>query len=267
MQAEKTIAADIIDHPARTIHFNSYVPTAAKKMLDYRSTYLIVVDGRKNPIGIVTERAFMSLLSSSAKRYQKIRIKDVMSAPLISTESRTLVVDCIDLMKKNGIKHIPLIDEGVLKGVITLKSVIFMDPSIYIKTSPIAMFVLFKKNGLPIFEYIFDNTIGKKISTDLFSGAISSFDAIFSEALHIKSNLKFIERENNVILMEHGTYVLAILIQDTESIDSRKRLQSFLQRFEKEFNATLSSYTEAKPINIFQQATHIVEDLFAGKVN
>nr|MDO8119059.1 CBS domain-containing protein [Candidatus Sigynarchaeota archaeon] len=265
--AQKAVLArDIASRTPITIHSGTPVHVAASTMMGYNSSYLIVIDANTgNPAGIVTERDFMKLIAKN-KDYYKLVIDDIMSKPLLALENNTTLVECIEFMKRKGIKHLPLVSGSTLDGVVTLKTLLMHASSpVLVQTNPIALYVLSKANGLLIFEYHFKQGTG--ISGDLFSGALSSFDTIFSEVLKSQGRLTFIDRENSVILIEHGDFTIHVLLQDKESIDSRKRLKLFTAEFEESFAGELACYDERTSLNVFEPAKSIIEKIFFVKVN
>ncbi|HME54028.1 MAG TPA: CBS domain-containing protein [Candidatus Lokiarchaeia archaeon] len=267
MVKKEILAKDIEIKAPVTIEEGKTVPEAADLMLRYNSSYLLVVNNDFKPTGIVTEKDFMIIVAKD-RACHDMPIEEVASKPLITASLYSTIDECSDILKRNGIKHLPVTDEnGVLHGVITWKELYVRDPGVVVDTHPIALFVISKILGLLLFEYSFSST-KKIISGDLFSGAISSFDSMFKELLNDpEGNLKFVEIEDNAFLFEHGKFTIAILVQDQESIDSRKRLKLFERGFEEKFSTHLENYSQKTPINIFEEATAIVEELFSASID
>ncbi len=172
------LARDIANKTPITVHSGTPVHVAASTMVGYNSSYLIVVDTSNDiPVGIVTERDFMKLIAKQ-KDYHGLAIDAIMSKPLLALEGSSTLVECLEFMKRHGIKHMPLLHEASLEGIITLKTLLMHTNSpVLVQTNPVALYVLHKANGLLLFEYHFKH--GQEISGDLFSGALSSFDTLF----------------------------------------------------------------------------------------
>jgi CBS domain-containing protein len=260
---KQLLAKDIEIKAPVTINADTPIPQAARHMLKFNSSYIIVVDNDTKPVGIVTEKDFMLIIAHD-KACNDMCIKEVMSKPLVTAAAETTLDECSEILKRNGIKHLPITKEGKLHGVITVKEILYNTTTIVVETHPFMIMVLCKENGLVLFEYNFPGQA--RIAADLFSGAMTSFDAMFREILHSAGELKYIEIENNAILVEHGNYSIAILVQDLESIDSRKRLKLFEKQFEVEHAQYLENYTPKIPTNVFDGARGIVEDLFSTKI-
>nr|MDO8086192.1 CBS domain-containing protein [Candidatus Sigynarchaeum springense] len=260
------VAKDIEIKAPVTINEDTPIPQAAQQMLKFNSSYIIITDKDNKPVGIVTEKDFMVIIARE-KACHGEPIKDVMSKPLVTTTYETSLEECGEILKRNGIKHLPITKEGKLHGVITIKELLYSSSSIVVETHPIMLMVLCKKNGLVLFEYHFPVPGQKRIAADLFSGAMTSFDAMFHELLQSEGEIKFIEIENHAILVEHGTFSIAILVQDQESIDSRKRLKMFEQSFEETNRMYLENYSPKVTTNVFNGAKMIVENLFSAKIS
>nr|MDO8113959.1 CBS domain-containing protein [Candidatus Sigynarchaeota archaeon] len=267
MAKKKLLAKDIEIKAPVTISMGMTVPEAAKQMLKFNSSYLIVVDGAFKPVGIVTEKDFMNIIAQD-KACNEMPIEEVMSKPLISTTCDSPLEDCVDILKRNGIKHLPVTKvDGKLHGVVTWKELYMKDASVVVETHPEALYVISKKNGLLLFEYSFPGAKKGEISGDLFSGAVASFNMMFNEVLHSNGELRFIEIENYAILAEYGNFTISIVVQDQESIDSRKRLKLFEKEFETRFFQYLEQYSDKRSTNVFDGAKEIVEELFSTKIS
>ena len=76
------------------------------------------------PIGIVTERDIARMVGFSAKFFADMTVSEVMSKPLITINSDTLVKDAVALMEQKEIRRLPIVDnEGQMVGIITSKDI------------------------------------------------------------------------------------------------------------------------------------------------
>ncbi len=92
---------------------------AARKMLDCGvGSIIIVEDGR--PVGIVTERDILKKVVAKNKVPAKVRLEEIMSYPLITISPTTSLREAADIMKRRGIRRLPIVDNGGnLVGIIT----------------------------------------------------------------------------------------------------------------------------------------------------
>lgn len=99
------------------------IAEAAKFMKNKEIDFIIVVEGRK-PIGMLTLRDIVYKVVSEGRDLKKTKIGEVASKPLLTIDSNTKVGDAIKLMMKNDVRRLPVIDSGMLVGVIVLKKVV-----------------------------------------------------------------------------------------------------------------------------------------------
>jgi len=109
---------DLMSKKVVSVNYGSTVFDAAREMLDHDIGCVIVVDGRK-VMGIATKsdvirEAVMKRLDS-----QKIPIESIMTKPVFTIESNSSLSDASDLMSKNNISKLPVLEKGDLVGVIT----------------------------------------------------------------------------------------------------------------------------------------------------
>ena len=76
------------------------------------------------PIGIVTERDILYRVVAEHKGPFETALKSVMSSPLVTIEESALIKDAVILMRKNGIRRLPVTKSGKILGMLTLKSII-----------------------------------------------------------------------------------------------------------------------------------------------
>lgn len=95
------------------------VHSIAKKMVEYGVGSTVIVDGKK-PVGIVTEKDLIVKVVAKNKSPASVKVKEVMSSPLITIKPTTSVREAADIMKKKGIRRLPVVnDAGELIGIIT----------------------------------------------------------------------------------------------------------------------------------------------------
>jgi CBS domain-containing protein len=115
-----------------TIEADERVVHLRRRMLDDNITRFVVSDQGKY-IGIVTEtdvaismRKFREAVRDQHQdhRIRNMIVRDIMTAPLISVDTKASVSEVIDLMLKKNISSVPVIDKGRLSGIITRRSLV-----------------------------------------------------------------------------------------------------------------------------------------------
>ena len=83
---------------------------------------LIVEDGKL--IGIFTERDYARKLILKGKSSKDTPIRDLMTADLITVTSDTSIDDCMRVMVSRKIRHLPVLDNNELVGLISIGDVV-----------------------------------------------------------------------------------------------------------------------------------------------
>jgi signal-transduction protein with cAMP-binding, CBS, and nucleotidyltransferase domain len=84
-------------------------------MKDNKIGSLVVVDNKNNdnkPIGIVTERDLVRKVCANDINSSKISIKEIMSSPLVTIDSRSSVEVAADIMAQNKVRHLLVVEEN-----------------------------------------------------------------------------------------------------------------------------------------------------------
>ncbi len=99
---------------------NTPVSDAARLMRTANKDSLIVYDlGR--PAGIVTERDFLRKVTAEGRDPMQVHVGDVVSSPLVTIAPSKPAKEAAALMIKKGIRHLPVVRDGILIGMITLE--------------------------------------------------------------------------------------------------------------------------------------------------
>ncbi len=74
---------------------------------------VIVNKTEGNPhYGIVTTRDISDKIVAANNNPKELKVKDIMSSPIISVHQTTAVKDCAVLMKQNRIHHLPVVNDS-----------------------------------------------------------------------------------------------------------------------------------------------------------
>ena len=80
---------------------------------------LVMQEGQ--PVGIISERDYTRKVILKDKSSKQTRVSEIMTSKIISATSRHHVDDCVALMQEHHIRHLPVIDEGVVTGMLSLR--------------------------------------------------------------------------------------------------------------------------------------------------
>jgi CBS domain-containing protein len=105
---------ELMTEKLKTIDSSSTAQEASKKMRDKNISSLLVVDNKNSdkPIGIVTERDLVRKVCVNDANSSKIPIKEIMSSPLVTIDSRSSVEVAADIMAQNKVRHLLVVEEN-----------------------------------------------------------------------------------------------------------------------------------------------------------
>jgi signal-transduction protein with cAMP-binding, CBS, and nucleotidyltransferase domain len=116
-------AGDVAEKDVLVLDGSTYIAYAAKAMRDAGVSSVLV--GRYEKLtGIVTEKDILYRVVAEHRSPFKTVLKDIMSSPLITIDESVSVKDAIVLMRKNGIRRMPVTKNGEIVGLLTLRSII-----------------------------------------------------------------------------------------------------------------------------------------------
>jgi CBS domain-containing protein len=118
----RTVTELLKSKPDATVHTvapSASVYDALKLMADKSVGALLVMDGDK-VVGIITERDYarkVILLSRSSK---ETPVRDIMTSEVMYVRRDQTNEDCMVLMTENRLRHLPVIEDGKLVGLISI---------------------------------------------------------------------------------------------------------------------------------------------------
>jgi CBS domain-containing protein len=111
--------------PPLTVEPDQTVYQAACAMTDRQVGAAAVVEGRA-VVGVVSERDVMKKVVAARGDPGAVRVRDIMSSPVLSVSLKTSVADAADLMRKNHIRHLVVLDKhGDLVGMLALRYLLY----------------------------------------------------------------------------------------------------------------------------------------------
>jgi CBS domain-containing protein len=101
------------------------VDAAARRMQERSVGCLLVLDDRRRPVGIVTDRDLTLRVLAAARDQFSTRVHEVMTRDLRTVEEETPIERTLALMRGWGLRRVPVVDrEGRLAGLVTLDDVL-----------------------------------------------------------------------------------------------------------------------------------------------
>lgn len=114
---------DVMTTPIITVDAKSSVREAAEVMSGNRIGCIIITDKGKH-VGIVTERDMVQRVLAKGLDASRVKMTEIMSQPLITTEADTSIVDAIRMMDKKEIRRLLVVEKGKVVGIATQRDLL-----------------------------------------------------------------------------------------------------------------------------------------------
>lgn len=118
-----SIVKNVMTKPVITIDKNSSVLEAAEIMSERDIGCIVVMDNGKS-IGIATERDMLQRVVAKGLNASEVKMKDIMSKPLITINGTMPIINAIRVMEKNEVRRLLVIEKGKLVGLVTQRDLL-----------------------------------------------------------------------------------------------------------------------------------------------
>ncbi len=81
-------------------------------------------------LGILTEKDLARKIVAKGLDPNKALVKDIMTAEVITIEPETSLYDAMVLISKKRIKHLPVVSDNAVVGIITAMDILRVQPSL-----------------------------------------------------------------------------------------------------------------------------------------
>lgn len=102
----------------QTVAAADTVLRAAELMNQHRIGALVVSSGDK-VVGIFTERDILNRVVAARRDPATTKVEQVMTTPMICGRRNTTLAECRSIMTGKRIRHLPIVEEGRLYGLIS----------------------------------------------------------------------------------------------------------------------------------------------------
>src|SRR6478672_2632759 len=117
--------SEIMERSVVILDESTSVSAAAGIMKTKGISSALVKDHYSDKIkGIVTERDILYRVVAENKGTFKVSIGSIMSSPLVTVEKETQCLEAITIMRKKGLRRLPVVDNEKIVGIVTLMSLV-----------------------------------------------------------------------------------------------------------------------------------------------
>ena len=118
----KSVAQVLRSKPGQTVETvapSTSVFDAVKLMAEKNIGALLVLEQQKI-VGIITERDYARKIVLMGRSSKETPVRDVMSSPVMYVRPDQSNEECMALMTDNRLRHLPVVDQGRLLGLISI---------------------------------------------------------------------------------------------------------------------------------------------------
>jgi len=127
---------DVMLKEITVINPDSPIRKAIEKMKESGAGCLIVLSNNKIE-GIITERDILKHAIGEKKDIDNLRVQDISSKPVWITKPKDKVETVLQQMLKRNLMHLPVIEEDIVKGIVTLAEIVRIQPKLFEKLKEI----------------------------------------------------------------------------------------------------------------------------------
>ncbi len=121
----KTLVNILIERPLITLQETETISSAVEKLTKYNIGAIPIINEAKELTGILSERDIVKALAKRpfSKLYES-SIKELMTSPVISCDKSILSDSLMELMTKNKIRHVPILEKKEPIGIVSIGDVV-----------------------------------------------------------------------------------------------------------------------------------------------
>ncbi len=109
-------------HEVYSVAPETTVYDALKIMAEKEIGALVVVEDEKM-VGIVSERDYARKIILKGKSSKETAVSEIMTSEVVHTSPDKKVRKCLSLMTKHHFRHIPVLEDGRLVGILSIEDI------------------------------------------------------------------------------------------------------------------------------------------------
>jgi CBS domain-containing protein len=114
--------SEILNHKGSTVYSvapDAMVFDAIQLMSDKNVGALLVIE-REKLVGIISERDYTRKVAIKGKSSKQTKVREILSDQLIRVSPSHSIEDCLRLMTEHRIRHLPVVNDDEVVGIISI---------------------------------------------------------------------------------------------------------------------------------------------------
>jgi len=126
MQVRRTVRQVLQDKGTTvyTISPDDTVFRALEVMAEHDVGALVVVDAAGAVVGVFSERDYARKVILHGHASRELRVSAIMTSRVVTVSPDQTVADCMRLMTDHRIRHLPVVEDGRLVGLVSIGDVV-----------------------------------------------------------------------------------------------------------------------------------------------
>ncbi|HZZ93601.1 MAG TPA: CBS domain-containing protein [Usitatibacter sp.] len=121
----KTVSELMQSRPGRVVAVRpDQTVLEAIKVLAREDVGAAVVMTGSTLVGILSERDYTRKVILHGRSSDTTRVDEIMTSQVLCVTPRNTTRDCMALMTEKGIRHLPVIDEGRVAGMVSIRDIV-----------------------------------------------------------------------------------------------------------------------------------------------
>jgi CBS domain-containing protein len=129
--------SDVMTHVPVFVKPNATLEKCAIEMRDKKVGTIIIKEG-DSLLGVLSERDIVRKVVAEAKKFlekgkntSNIKVSEIMTKDLITVDPNKDIFEALNMMKEFDIRHLPVIHEKKLVGMLTMKDILKIEPQLF----------------------------------------------------------------------------------------------------------------------------------------
>ena len=121
----KTLVNILIERPLITLQETETISSAVEKLTKYNIGAIPIINEAKELTGILSERDIVKALAKMPfSQLYESSITELMTSPVISCDKSILSDSLMELMTRNKIRHVPILEKKNPIGIVSIGDVV-----------------------------------------------------------------------------------------------------------------------------------------------